>query len=369
MSRRTCFVLLLTAALLSSPAFAQPSPEAAEGPGPHLKVGWVIGDRDPGTAVILHTDDGGRTWAVQGDSSRWPTFTGNDISAVDAQTAWAALGAVAEGMILHTTDGGATWREQDLPEHVGPIKQIKGLSRKVAWAVSLWGTVLRTTDGGETWAVIPHPTAPIIRVNRMDVRGDPGDADIRIVDEEGGRLGMIHSANDGYTWHQEWVNYPSMGGRTGLHMVGAHSKKVAWCSTWWSGELFRTRDGGDTWESVGTISGPNDLDDMASPTGHTLWTVQNLSGDSGGVIFHVRLRDGKLVARQYNPTHQHIFEGVTCSDDKHALVVGSRAVGVPTSVPLGVILRTDDGGKSWTNQPTPIADVAYWKVSFVGAWR
>lgn len=367
---KTLLATLVVAPTLLCPSVqAQLAPEASEGSGPHLKVGWVIGKDDTNTAAIIHTTDGGKTWVSQGDRTRWTGFSGEDISAVDSQTAWAALGARVEGKILHTTNGGLTWEEQELPEHIGPMKQVKGLSRKVAWAVTVTGTVLRTTDGGGNWAVIPHPTVEIGQVNRMDVRGTPGDADIRIADEKGGHLGMIHSANDGYTWHEEWVPYEPMSGRTGLHMVGSHSPKVAWCTAWWDGDLYRTHDGGDTWEHAGTISGPNDLDDMASPTGHTLWVVQNLSGNSGGLIFHVRLKDGKVITRKFNPTHQHIFEGVTCSDDKHALVVGSRAQGVPTTVPLGVVLRTDDGGKTWGNQPTPLDDVAYWKVSFVGAWR
>jgi len=56
-------------------------------------------------------------------------------------------------------------------------------------------------------------------------------------------------------------------------------------------------------------------------------------------------------------------------NDLHAVAVGSRAIGVDPSLPLGVILATKDGGKTWTNQPTPVDDVAFWKVSFAGARR
>lgn len=99
-----------------------------------LIQGWVIGYEPTDTAVILHTGDGGSTWVEQGDRSLRAGFNGLDISAVDAQTAWAALGSDTEGKILHTRDGGDSWMEQTLPQGVGPIKQIKGLSRKVVWA-------------------------------------------------------------------------------------------------------------------------------------------------------------------------------------------------------------------------------------------
>ena len=359
---------VLAVAWASGALSSEGSPEK-EAEWRRMEVGWVIGTDPTQTAVILHTKNGGKTWTVQGDGTRWVGYTGYDISAVDGRTAWAALGGISDGKILHTTDGGKTWTEQAIPGGLGPMKQIRGLSRRIAWAASLDGTVLHTTDGGQTWNVVPHPEAPVTQVNRMDVRG-LRNADIRIVDEKGGRLGMIHSRDNGATWRQETVDYsPGPPQIPGLHMVAAHSRRIAWCTSWDSAELFRTDDGA-TWTSLGTFSGPNDIDDMASPTGHTLWAVQNLSGNSGGAIFHLRLKkNGDLAVRRYDPTHQHIFEGLSCSDDRHAVVVGSRAMGVPTTVPMGVILKTSDGGKHWKNQAVPVSDVAFWKVSFVGAWR
>jgi photosystem II stability/assembly factor-like uncharacterized protein len=340
--------------------------------GARMRVGWVIGKDLSSTAVIVHTKNGGRTWTVQGDNTRWTGYGGNDISAVDRKTAWAALGNGSDGKILHTDDGGKTWVEQDIPGGVGPMKQIKGLSRHIAWAVSIGGTVLHTVDGGRTWDVVPHPEAPIGQVNRMDVRGRR-NADIRIVDEQGGRWGMIHSTDNGATWRREFVNYdePTQS-IPGMHMVASHSRRIAWCMPWSSGELFRTRDGGETWSDIGYIShGSNDFDDMASPSRRTIWTVKNIGGDSSGIIYHVRLkRNGDLKIRQYDPSnHKDIFEGVSCTDDRHVVAVGWRAFGVPTTVPRGIIVKTTDGGKHWKVQDLPVDDVAFWKVSFVGARR
>lgn len=334
-----------------------------------LIQGWVIGYDPTETAVILHTGDGGSTWVEQGDRSLWTGFIGLDISAVDGQTAWAALGSNTEGKILHTRDGGDSWMEQTLPENVGPIKQVKGLSRKVAWAVSLGGTVLHTESGGSRWKVVEHPWIPITQVNRMDVLGLV-NADIRIVDFRGGRWGMIHSPNNGRTWRRELVDfYDDDGSRPGLHMTCSSSRQVAWCLPWWSGELFRTQDGGDSWVSLGMISGPNDVDDMCSPTSDTLWAVQNLSGNSSGLIFHVRVENGGLAVEPFNPEPLYIKEGITCSDDLHAAAVGSKGASADPGLPQGIILMTEDGGLTWTSQSVPTNDVTFWKVSFVGARR
>ncbi len=337
--------------------------------GRPLRKGWVIGYDPTVTAVILHTRDGGQTWVEQGDRSLWAGYNGLDISAVDGQTAWAALGSDAEGMILHTRNGGKKWKAQRLPEGIGPVKQIKGLSRTVAWAVTMDGTILRTKNGGAKWKVVEHPGVPITQVNRMDALG-PKTSDVRIVDEQGGRWGMVHTQDNGRTWRREWVDYADDdGSRPGLHMTCSHSRQVAWCTTWWSGELFRTTDGGDTWESLGMMSGPNDVDDMCSPTPDTLWAVQNLSGNSSGLIFHVRVQNGQVAVEQFNPNTLYIKEGVTCAEDLHVVVVGSRAAEADPTFPMGIILRTDDGGLNWTEQPTPVDDVVFWKVSFVGAQR
>lgn len=339
--------------------------------GRRLKVGWVIGKDTTDTAVILHTKNGGRKWTVQGDNTQWTGYGGNDISAVDCKTAWAAIGNGVDGMILHTTDGGRNWVIQAIPGGVGPVKQVKGFSRKIAWAVSLGGTVLHTVDGGQTWNVVPHPEAPIVQVNRMDVRGRR-NADIRIVDHEGGKWGMIHSTDNGATWRKEFVDYDEPGGKIpGLHMVAAHSRRIAWCTAWSSAELFRTTDGGQTWKSLGTFAPANDVDDMASPSRRTIWAVQNIGGYSGGAIFHVRLKkNGNLKVRRYDPSnHTQVFEGLSCSDDRHVVAVGLRAFGVPTTVPRGIIAKTSDGGKHWKVQDLPVDDVAFWKVSFVGARR
>jgi len=168
------------------------------------RTGWAIGQDETGTAAIVHTADGGLTWEVQGDSATWTGSTGNDISAVDDQTAWAALGSSiteTNGEILHTIDGGATWASQTIPSGLtGGIKGIKGLSRDEAWAASLGGVILHTEDGGSTWNIVPNPTIPITQVNRIDAMG----GDVWIADSAPGGA-MVHTQDGGVTWRAEYL--------------------------------------------------------------------------------------------------------------------------------------------------------------------
>jgi photosystem II stability/assembly factor-like uncharacterized protein len=354
----------------------------AAGPQTPLRVGWVIGSTEAGSVSILHTSNGGLKWTEQLDRSEWPGYNGLDISAVDRLTAWAALSSPdGDGVILHTTNGGSTWTAQELPDGVDQIKNIKGLSRQEAWAASLTGTILHTTDGGETWNIVEHPSVPIEMVNRMDVIGcvdqhnavKPGknrlmsNANIWIVDEGGGDWGMIHSLYtlyNGQLWRQESVPHPA---GNGMHMVSAYSPRVVWAATTLYSTLFRTLDGGESWEEVANVEGgPNDLDDMCAPSSDTVWAVQNQN--TQGTIYHVRVFDaGKPVISDFNPASDYVYEGLTCVDDQTALAVGQNFT--VSSLPMGVIVSTTDGGQSWVTHPLPVDDVTFWKVSFVGARR
>lgn len=351
-----------------------------------LLNGWVIGystdDSGYHTAAILHTENGGRSWRVQVDKTRWPHYDGNDISAVDSHTAWAALGSNESqlGKIIHTTNGGWTWIEQTLPEPVDQIKGVKGLTRYEAWAVSLAGTILHTTDGGKVWSIVDHSTVPIVQVNRIDAIGyrklfsrdglsadeDTINANVWIADDQGGNWGMIHTLYNGELWRQEDVPYDIS---SGVHMVSAYSLRVAWAAAWGDVTLFRTTDGGETWKDVAVVGGQNDLDDMCSPAAGSVWVVQNQSGESAGSIFHVQLQDEESpTIFEFNPAPGYVYGGLTCIDDQSALAVGYRGVTLDDSMPEGVIVSTIDGGQNWIQQRVPV-DVKFWKTSFVGARR
>jgi photosystem II stability/assembly factor-like uncharacterized protein len=69
--------------------------------------GWAVGH----DATILHTADGGKTWALQNFQPELQKPLLN-LLVIDAQYAY-ALGAY--GLLLQTTDGGATWAEVDAP--------------------------------------------------------------------------------------------------------------------------------------------------------------------------------------------------------------------------------------------------------------
>jgi photosystem II stability/assembly factor-like uncharacterized protein len=329
-------------------------------------VGWAIGWDATDTAVIVHTADGGQTWQMQGDPSAWMGLNGCDISAVDDQTAWAALcgsSTETQGAILHTTDGGVTWVTQAIPTGLaGGIKGVKGLSRNEAWAASLSGVILHTTDGGTTWNVVPHPTAPIAQVNRIDALG----TNVWIADAATGGA-MVHTHDGGLTWRAEHL--PNGDSPLTVHAFSS-------LAVWGSGSdldqnpsFYRTVNGGDRWIRVTATGAWDHLDDVCAAGQDDAWGVQNGDGVNGN-IWRVHVSpNGTAEARKVSPPELAGYTpgGITCLDTSKAWVVAQKGVTSEATKPLGIILHTADG-EHWVQQMAP-AQVRYWKVSFVGARR
>ncbi len=351
----------------------------ADNSTPAPPTGWVIGqvsdaDHVP-TAKILKTGNGGASWTLQTLPAGCVGFQGNDISAVNGQVAWAAVGDPyhLDGGILHTADGGASWTLQALPDGLGNrcIKSIKGVSPTEAWAVSIRGDLLHTTDGGDHWTIVPLKKAddsiiPIQEVNRMDVTG----LDIWIVDFLGGNLGVIHSPNGGITWRQEQLPDISQGG--GPLSISAFDSHIAWTAVNSEGYLWGTSNGGQSWnKSNETIAGTADFDDICASSANVIWIAQNNGLSSGGVAARITVTNGNFESNLYSNVN-YMMEGISAmNDNTTAWLVGFKTMFADPELPHGAIYFTHDGGVTWQLQilPDNARDVDLWKVSFVGARR
>lgn len=114
-----------------------------------------FGDADTGVLAsgsrMMHTTDGGKTWAVS------QTGVGGLIQKLQFTSKNDAWALTTSGMPIHSTDGGRTWNPIAAP--AGQTFQntfftdMQFLDADHAWLVAAGGLVLSTADGGRSWAL------------------------------------------------------------------------------------------------------------------------------------------------------------------------------------------------------------------------
>lgn len=113
--------------------------------------GWAVGH----DAVILHTTDGGKTWALQNFEPELekPLL---DVLAIDANVAF-AVGAY--GLLYRTDDAGKSWNEVDTPirEDELHFNAIARLGSGELFIAGEQGKLAVSSDGGTTWEALASP--------------------------------------------------------------------------------------------------------------------------------------------------------------------------------------------------------------------
>lgn len=132
--------------------------------------GWVVGGkasvanptRNDVRAVVLRTEDGGRSWVdraaplgAQLPFGEW----GWKIQFLDDRIGYVALESFTRAAILKTTDGGDTWNRIEVrdPQGNANLEGVGFVDETTGW-VGGWGSATfqegyssATTDGGKTW--------------------------------------------------------------------------------------------------------------------------------------------------------------------------------------------------------------------------
>lgn len=119
---------------------------------PDGQAGWAVGH----DAVILRTEDGGKTWVLQNfePELELPFL---DLLVIDAQS---AIVVGAYGELRKTVDGGATWEAVDAPEireeevHFNSIVRLASGALFIAGESGMLGYSL---DDGDSWTRLESP--------------------------------------------------------------------------------------------------------------------------------------------------------------------------------------------------------------------
>ena len=259
-----------------------------------------------------------KDWVKISESQWQSNFT--DVFFVDDMRGW-IVGS--NSAILNTTDGGKTWQPQ--PNRPLPFKvefnKIHFINPKIGWIVGENGTVLKSTDGGNSWSKLVTET-------RVALSG------VSFVDEKNGwACGdggfVMHTNNGGISWEQQAIETNNQ--VESVHFV---NPKVGWAAGG-GGTILHTTDGGQNW-GFQTSATVNTLDAISMLNDKIGWSV----GAGGAVVSTV---DGKnwQVQKSNVPQSNGMPEPIY---DVH---FANPSFGL-AAAHFGVILRTNDGGITWS---------------------
>ena len=294
------------------------------------------------TAVVLaggqrayETRDGGASWRSFGVAAR------AEIRFVDEHHGFAAT----EDSLLATADGGRTWQARALPpgRHYAPAAWFLDAER--GWYLNLdvlSGTGLprdlyRTLDGGRSWQHLWHGTSGLAQT---PVFADP---------EHGwmaADLTILGTSDGGVTWTP--LNAPLIADRAGVQLASGalieysselnQGGEVVW-------RAAASTDGGATWSPAQQSPGSGIVDVAFADASH--WRAVSRGRvwrtDDGGASW-------KAVSTRL-PAGDWLHSTTYLDAELGWALAGNLEASFPTR-----LLRTADGGGTWTEVALPSLD-------------
>jgi photosystem II stability/assembly factor-like uncharacterized protein len=292
--------------------------------------GWVV---CTDTTLILHTTDGGLTWAPQ---SVPPDTIGRrifDVTCVDGLHAWTTgKHNLHAAEILATTDGGNLW-ERQIAGFSKYGTRIEFLNQNYGIAIGGDGALARTTDGGGFWDQIftdwyQAEYYGVSIVNQYDSWICAGWPDSLAT----GQGYIVWTADGGLTWDTlNGYHAPGYEDFFDIHMFNVvEGIVVGGYEDTYEPIIWKTTDGGETWSPRSAPVNTYYLRamDFIDTLG---WAV----GKSGSIIHTTN--GGDTWTTQSSPADSTLFD-VDFSDAQHGLICG-----------YDYILRTTNAGQTWTH--------------------
>ena len=234
------------------------------------------------------------------------------VYAVDYKNIW-AVGV--NGTIIHTSNGGCTWFSQ----YSSPGMRLQSVfftCTNKGIAVGKQGIILRTTNGGNNWFLQTSPTNLELRYVQF-INANTGT----IVGGDSYTPVIMRTTDAGNSWVMQQGCYPI--GLKGVFFVDANT---GYCSAW-LGEIFKTTNAGETWQSTHTSQSLEGLWFTNANTG-------TIVGYNGTII---RTTDGGESWVHQNPGPSTWYFGCYFENQNTGYVTGYS----------GTLLRTVNGGTNW----------------------
>ena len=225
--------------------------------------GQIVAVGERGHILVLRGSPD--TW-IQSDVPTQATLTG--VYFVNHMLGW-AVGH--DAVILRTEDGGRTWeRVHGAPEEEAPLLDVWFKDKNNGFAVGAYGLFLMTTDGGRTWSrgalnILPQGTKSTSNKNGSHSGADRNDYDNfsdvydfhlnSIARAKNGRLyiaaegGNIYRSDDD---GERWVHLPSPYHGSFFCVLPLEGDTLLVFGL--RGNLYRSQDAGETWQPIETYT-------------------------------------------------------------------------------------------------------------------
>lgn len=204
---------------------------------------------------ILKTTDGGDTWEVF-DLEEAVGRISYNIAAFDATTAFINTQDFGNGSgraVFKTEDGGETWVE-NFDDPAGGV-WVRFFDEEEGVIINRH-SIATTENGGTTWEIVPGESIPAFRSGEFTIISS-GDNSCQIMDDHiwfGTNMGRVYRSKDK---GKSWEAFETPLGDEALILSVAFTDTLnglAVDASQLSSVFARTRDGGETWETVATDS-------------------------------------------------------------------------------------------------------------------
>lgn len=280
--------------------------------------GWAVGFN----GVIIKSTDGGKTWESQSSGTQ------TSLHAVHFVDGSLGVAVGHNGVILRTDNGGTIWNRisTSYGEH---LYDVQLNSRSVAFASGGRTHILKTTDGGLAWDRVFGSSRGTVTI----------DGIFMLNDFTGWAVGGNYLYKKEYdnAWHTQ-ANY----GGWDLVDVQFLDENIGFvlsgdAFSYFTGRVYKTTDGGDTWKSLGSID--RRLHGLGFAGENIGWAV---GGDGAIVRF-----DEQGLSQLTTPIPRAVLNSVYFLDENTGWIGGED----------GHIYHTDDGGTNWIDIDAGSRDV------------
>jgi photosystem II stability/assembly factor-like uncharacterized protein len=367
------------------------------------QIAWALCTSGAGAHFMLgvrlfQTTDGGKHWQLLNEKVPHGTWGGMELFFLDRQHGW----IMTDSGLFGTDDGGRSWQTITSGDGGEPFNQkLRFVSLKQGFVIANpYNALLRTDDGGVTWHKIfdAPPTLWSLGPAQFFANGTgvAAGAGPNYVPYSSSGGVILQTTDAGKTWTQvaKLKGLCSGGFAVSVSALSFTDPQHGWATIPCGGQpepLYRTQDGGKTWQALPTRGladdAPAGVSFVDSQTGY----VVTLSGrlfrsDDGGVAFapvdnvaiHTpnlrfatkdqgwELRGTQLFetldgGRDWQPLDLgYPIQDFSLLADGHAWVIIGDTTSLANRNPPRRVLSTPDRGQTW---------IEYQLGDILGKWR